>query len=152
MPGFSGKFHHQVDSKGRLMLPSELRAVLQTNYNNNNTLYITLSATDKCLHIYPLEEWQHLQDKVRSLPPSKKSVKYFMRRVIASAHECELDKQGRILIPVDLREDANINGETVVVGQIDKIEVWNRAEWDKLFDPENIDISAYEAELAEMGL
>ncbi|NOY65612.1 MAG: division/cell wall cluster transcriptional repressor MraZ [Nitrospirae bacterium] len=152
MPGFSGKFHHQVDSKGRLMLPSELRTVLQTNYNNNNTLYITLSATDKCLHIYPLEEWQRLQDKVRSLPPSKKSVKYYMRRVIASAHECELDKQGRILIPVDLREDASINGETVVVGQIDKIEVWNRAEWDKLFDPENIDISAYEAELAEMGL
>ncbi len=151
MPGFSGKYYHNVDSKGRLMLPSELRTILHKNYNNN-TVYITLSATDKCLHIYPLEEWQRLQEKVRNLPPSKKSVKYFKRRVIASAHECELDRQGRVLIPVELREDAKINGETVVVGQIDKIEIWNRAEWDKLFDPEEVDIEAYEAELAEMGL
>ncbi len=151
MPGFLSKFYQKVDEKGRLLIPSKLRSILQKNYNSN-TLYITLAAFDKCLHVYPLEEWQKLEEKVRGLPRSKKSVKYFTRRVIASAHECELDKQGRILIPADLREDANINGEITIVGSIDKIELWNRTEWDRVQDPANIDAEAYEAELAEMGL
>lgn len=150
MPGFSGKYYYTVDPKGRIMLPAPFRTVLFSNYSTK--IYVTNAAFDTCLLLYPLEEWQRLGEKVRSLPQMKEPVKYFLRKVIASAQECELDKQGRILIPATHREDAQINGEVVVVGQIDKIELWNRKEWDAAIDPSKIDRKAYEAELAGMGI
>lgn len=150
MPGFSGKYYNTVDSKGRVMVPASFRSILQSNYSNK--LYVTNAAFDRCLLIYPLEEWQRFEEKVRALPQMKESVRYLMRRVIASAHECELDKQGRLLIPVSLREDANINGEIVVVGQIDKIELWNRQEWEAVIDPTKVDRKAFEEDLASLGI
>ena len=150
MPGFSGKYYYSVDSKGRVMIPAPFRAILQSNYGNK--LYITNAMFDKCLLLYPIDEWQRVEEKVRSLPQHNRSVRLYMRRVIASAQECELDKQGRLLIPSSLREDAKINGEVVVVGQIDKIELWNKKEWDKAIDISEIDREAFEKELAELGL
>jgi MraZ protein len=80
------------------------------------------------------------------------AVKYFLRRVIASVLECEIDKQGRVLIPASHRDDAGINGEVVIVGQLDKIEIWDKAAWDAVTDPKNVDAKAYETVLAGYGL
>jgi MraZ protein len=150
VPGFSGKYYNSVDSKGRVIIPAPFRNILLSNYSTR--LFVTNAAFDKCLLIYPAEEWQRFVEKVRQLPQMKRSVRWVMRRVVASAHECELDKQGRLLVPSALREDAGLNGEIVVVGQIDKIELWSREEWDKEMDLAKVDRESYEEELALLGL
>ena len=89
---------------------------------------------------------------VRLKPRSDEAIKLFMRRVIASAVEVDMDKQGRVLIPAAHRDDARINTDVVVVGQIEKIEIWDRNEWDSLFDPVKIDKKFIEEKLAAYGL
>ncbi|MCL0074611.1 division/cell wall cluster transcriptional repressor MraZ [Thermodesulfovibrionales bacterium] len=150
MTSFLGKHYHTLDPKGRIIIPVPLRNIISRKYSNK--LYITNAAFDRCLHIYPLEEWGILEEKVRSLPKMEESVKYFLRRVIASAVECEVDKQGRILIPYEQRQDAGINGDVVIVGQLDKIEIWDRSGWDDVTDPEKVDVKTYESVLAGYGL
>ena len=150
MPSFSGKYYYTVDLKGRIIVPAPFREMLSSNYSSK--LYITNAPFDKCLYIYPLEEWNKLQDQVRTKPRSDEAIRFFMRRVIASAVEVEMDKQGRILVPVALREDAHINSNVVLAGQIERIELWDRNEWDDLFDPEKIDRKSIEEKLAAYGL
>ena len=150
MPAFSGKYYYTIDPKGRVIIPSPFREIIFTNYNTK--LYITNDVFDKCLHIYPQEEWSKLEEKVRPLPKSQEEVKFFMRRVIASAQEVELDKQGRILVPAAHRQDAALNAEIVIVGQIDKIELWDRKEWDAVNDPSRLDKKVVAEKLAAYGL
>jgi MraZ protein len=150
VPSFSGKYYYTVDPKGRIIIPAPFREIISSNYSTK--LYITNDPFERCLCIYPLEEWNKLQDLVRTKPKSDKAIKYFRRRVIASAVEIEMDKQGRILIPVALREDANINTNVVIVGQIESIEIWNRDEWDSLSHPLRVDKEAIEAGLTTHGL
>ena len=150
MPAFSGKYYYSVDPKGRVIIPSPFREIISTNYNTK--LYITNDVFDKCLHVYPQEEWSRLEEKVRLLPKTQEEVKFFMRRVIASAQEVELDKQGRILIPAAHREDAGLNSDIVIVGQIEKIELWDRREWDAVNDPSRLDKKVVAEKLAAYGL
>ena len=151
MSSFLGKYYYSLDPKGRIIIPAPLRDIIFKKYNNSK-LYITNAAFDKCLHIYPLEEWNRLEAKIGTLPRMEEAVKYFLRRVIASVLECEIDKQGRVLIPVSHREDAGINGEVVIVGQLDKIEIWDKAEWNAVTDPKKVDAKAFETVLAGYGL
>ena len=150
MSAFSGKYYYTIDPKGRVIIPSPFREIIFTNYSTK--LYITNDVFDKCLHIYPQEEWSKLEEKVRPLPKSQEEVKFFMIRVIASAQEVELDKQGRILVPAAHRQDAALNGEIVIVGQIDKIELWDRKEWDAVNDPSRLDKKVVAEKLAAYGL
>jgi MraZ protein len=150
MPAFSGKYYYAVDPKGRIIIPAPFREIVTSNYSSK--LYITNAPFDKCLYIYPMEEWNKLQDQVRTKPRSDEAIRFFLRRVIASAVETEMDKQGRILVPAALREDANINSNVVMAGQIERIELWDRNEWDTLFDPAKIDRKTIEEKLAAYGL
>jgi len=150
MPSFSGTHYYTIDQKGRLIIPAPFREIISANYSTK--LYIVNAAFDRCLHIYPLEEWSKFEEKVRALPKMDEAVKFLMRRVIGSAVESEMDKQGRVLIPASLRENSGISGEIVIVGQIEKIEIWDRKEWDSLFDPSKIDKKAYEERLANYGV
>ncbi|MFN3395828.1 MAG: division/cell wall cluster transcriptional repressor MraZ [Thermodesulfovibrionales bacterium] len=150
MPAFSGKHYYNLEEKGRLIIPAPFREVLNSYYSPK--LYITNAFLDKCLYIYPYEEWAKLEEKVRALPNMLEEVRLYKRRVIASAQECSMDKQGRVLIPAALREDAGINGEVVIVGQIEKIEIWDRKEWDAAIDITKIDRKTVEERLASYGL
>lgn len=150
MPAFSGKYYYTVDPKGRIIIPAPFREIVASNYSSK--LYITNAPFDKCLYIYPMEEWNKLQEQVRTKPRSDEAIRFFLRRVIASAVETEMDKQGRILVPAALREDANINSNVVMAGQIERIELWDRNEWDTLFDPAKIDRKTIEEKLAAYGL
>ncbi|MCK5504163.1 MAG: division/cell wall cluster transcriptional repressor MraZ [Thermodesulfovibrionia bacterium] len=150
MPAFSGKYYYTVDPKGRIIIPSPFRKIISAHYNTK--LYVTNALFDHCLHIYPQEEWNRLEEKVRDLPKMDKDIKLFKRRVIASATECELDKQGRVLVPAALREDAGINGDIAIVGQIEKIELWNRKDWDAVIELAGIDQESVEEKLANYGL
>jgi MraZ protein len=150
VPAFSGKYYYTVDLKGRIIIPAPFREIITINYSSK--LYITNAPFDKCLYIYPMEEWNKLQDQVRAKPRSDEAIRFFLRRVIASAVEIEMDKQGRVLVPAALREDANINSNVVMAGQIERIELWDRSEWDLLFDPSKIDRRAIEEKLSSYGL
>ena len=151
MTSFLGKYYYTLDPKGRIIIPAPLRETLSKKYTSTK-LYITNSAFDKCLSIYPLDEWNKLEEKIRQIPKMDEAVQYFLRRVIASAIECEPDKQGRILIPYEHRQDAGINSEVVLVGQVDMIEVWDKTLWDSVTDPSKIDAKAFKSTLAGYGL
>lgn len=150
MPAFSGKYYYTLDPKGRFIIPAPFREIISSNYNPK--LYIVNDIFDKCLHIYPQEEWSKIEEKVRQLPKTQEEVKIFMRRVISSAQEIEVDKQGRVLIPAAHREDAGLKSEMVIVGQVEKIELWDRAEWDLVNDISRIDKKAVAEKLAAYGL
>ena len=117
---FRGSFEHTVDSKGRVSVPSRFREIIAERYEGK--LVLTMDF-DKCITVYPLEEWERFEEKVRQLPQMQKEVKDFMRTVFSTATECELDKQGRILIPPALRAGAGISKSVMVVGIIGKMEI-----------------------------
>lgn len=150
LPAFSGKYYYSVDSKGRIIIPAPFREIISIHYSQK--IYVTNAPFDRCLYVYPSEEWNKLQELVRLKPRSDEAIKLFMRRVIASAVEVDMDKQGRVLIPAAHRDDARINTDVVVVGQIEKIEIWDRNEWDSLFDLKKIDKKITEEKLAAYGL
>lgn len=151
MSSFYGKYYYTLDAKGRIIVPAPLRDVIFKAYDNPK-LYITGAPFDKCLDVYPLAEWSNLVEKLKKLPKTEEAVKYFLRRVIAPAIECEIDKQGRILVPYEHRQDAGINSDVVIVGLLDRVQLWDRIEWDAVTDPKKIDAKAYEAALTGYGL
>ena len=150
MPAFSGKYYYTVDPKGRLIIPAPFRDIITAHYSAK--LYVTNALFDKCLHIYPEPVWEELADRVTKLPSMKKSVRLFQRKVMSSAIPIELDKQSRVLIPQAHREDAGINGDVVVVGLGNKIELWNKGLWDLAIDETQFDRDEVENELSIYGL
>lgn len=123
---FRGSFEHTVDVKGRVSVPSKFRDIIADRYDGRLVLAMDF---DRCLTVYPLEEWEKLEEKIKTLPMMQKEVKEFARFFFSSASECDLDKQGRILIPAAHREHANIAKNVMLVGIIDKIEVWDVKSW-----------------------
>jgi len=150
VPAFSGKYYYTLDPKGRVIIPAPFREIISSNYNPK--LYVVNDIFDNCLHIYPQEEWSKLEEKVRTLPKMDEDVKLFIRKVIGSAQEVEIDKQGRILVSAAQREDAGLNSDIVIVGQLDKIDLWDRKEWDSVNDLSRIDKKATAEKLAAYGL
>ncbi len=150
MSGFSGKHYNSLDPKGRLIVPAPFRETLSTNHSSK--LIITNDVFDRCLSAYPVDEWQKLIEKVNQMPQTSDAVKYFMRRVIGSAIECEIDKQGRILVSAALRADASLESEVVLLGLSSRIEIWNRNEFEGVADPSKIDRKAFKEEFGNLGL
>ena len=91
---------------------------------------ILTKGMDKCLYIYSMPEWENFKQKLSALPQSDQNSRQFVRNFYVNAIECEIDKQGRIVISQDLREYAGIEKELITVGVLDKIEVWSKSEWD----------------------
>lgn len=151
MSAFLGKYYYTLDQKGRIIIPAPLREIIFNKYSNSK-LYITNAPFDKCLDIYPFDEWNRLIEKLRLLPQTSDSVEFYQRRVIASASECEIDKQGRILIPYEQRLDAEINTDVVIVGMLNRIQVWDKSKWIEITDPSKIDVKAFKSELSSYGL
>jgi len=124
---FRGSFEHTVDTKGRVSVPSRFRDIIAERYEGKLVLAMDY---DKCLTVYPLEEWEKLEAKISALPMMKQEVKDFTRFFFSSATECELDKQGRILIPPAHRAHAAIAKNVVLVGIINKLEIWDSEAWE----------------------
>lgn len=121
---FIGEYSHNLDAKGRLILPAKFRASLGERC-------ITTRGLDHCLFVFPLEEWKVLEQKLRGLPLTKKEARAFSRFFFSGATECEIDGQGRILIPQSLREYALITREVAVIGVSTRIEIWAGERWDE---------------------
>jgi MraZ protein len=123
---FRGSFEHSVDSKGRVSVPAKFRDIIAERYEGKLVMTMDL---DRCVTIYPLEEWERVEEKIRNVPQMQKEVKDYMRFIFSAATESDLDRQGRILIPSGLREHAGISKSVVVVGIINKFEIWDKATW-----------------------
>lgn len=128
----TGEYEHTLDAKGRLFIPARLRDEL------GNVFYVTLSM-DRCLSAYSGESWQAFSDKVNAMPYVKQRK---MRPLFAFAARCELDGQGRVLLPQNLREYAGLEKDVAIVGCNNHAEVWDAARWRELnaaeSTPENI--------------
>lgn len=120
---FLGEHQHIVDKKGRLIIPSSFREGLGEKF-------ILTKGLDTCLFIYPMDEWKILEQKMRALPMTRSDARAFTRFFFSGAAECEIDKQGRILVPANLREYAGIEKDVVVIGVSFRVEIWNRERWE----------------------
>lgn len=150
MPDFSGKHYKSLDVKGRLIIPAPFREILSSSHSSK--LIITNEVFDKCLSAYPVDEWEKLIDKVNQLPQTSDAVKYFMRRVIGSAVGSEIDRQGRVSVSPALRVDAGLNGEVVLLGLGNRIEIWEKNQLEGVADPAKIDKQAFKEEFTNLGL
>lgn len=119
---FMGEFQHNIDSKGRLIVPSKVREDLGDKF-------IVTRGMDGCLFGYPLEEWRVLEDKMKEMPLSKKEARTFVRFFYSAATECEIDKQGRINVPSNLRTYAQLEKACVIIGVSNRIEIWSEERW-----------------------
>jgi MraZ protein len=150
MSDFSGKHYKSLDAKGRLIIPAPFREILSSSHSSK--LIITNEVFDKCLCAYAVDVWQQLIDRVSQLPQTSDAVKYYMRRVIGSAVESEIDRQGRVLVSPALRVDSGLNGEVVLLGLGNRIEIWDKTELEGVADPSKIDTKAFKEEIAGLGL
>ena len=115
---FMGEYNHTVDTKGRLIIPSKFREQLGEEF-------IVTKGLDGCLFVFPQDEWQAFEEKLRTLPLTQKGARQF----VAGATPCELDKQGRILLPATLREFAGLDKDVVLAGMLNRIEIWSKDKW-----------------------
>ena len=125
---FMGEYNHTIDAKGRLIIPSKFRELLGEEF-----------VLTKGLSIYPMDEWKAFEEKLRALPLTNKNARTFTRFFVAGATNCELDKQGRILVPQTLREFAGLEKDVVLTGNLNRIEVWSKEKWSENCDYDDMD-------------
>ena len=119
---FIGEYHHSIDEKGRLTIPSKLRDELGEHF-------ILTRGLDGCLFIYPNDEWNNVISKYKELP-NVKEARNFMRFFLSGATNQELDKQGRINIPSPLINYANLIKDCIIIGVNDRLEIWSKENWE----------------------
>ncbi len=122
MSSFKGRYAYSVDSKGRINIPAKLRKSLSPEANDT---FVITRGFEQCLFAYPLDEWNKLEHTIRSLSPSNPQHRFFVRTLLQWATEAQLDGQARIIIPQDLLKFAGIENEVLIVGVLERIEVWN---------------------------
>lgn len=140
---FRGEYNHTIDDKGRLIIPSRFRYELGESF-------VLTRGLDGCICIYPQNEWDLLEDKLRELPLTNRNSRLVTRFLVGGAVNCELDKQGRILIPAPLREHAGLTKDVVLVGTLERIEIWDKARWNETcsFD----DVEAIAESISDCGI
>ena len=139
---FTGEYSHSVDTKGRVIVPAKFREAL------GDTFVITMGF-DGCLSMYPNDEWMTFVEKLKSLPEGRKDVRQLLRFFLAKATTCEVDKQGRVLIPIKLREYADLVKDIVFTGSLSKVEIWSKERWDEC---QFTDMDEISERLVEFGI
>lgn len=141
----TGEYIHSIDSKGRLIVPSKFREILGDDF-------VITKGLDGCLFLYPVDEWKVFEQKLRTLPLTNKNARTFTRFFLGSAVDGTLDKQGRVLISSALRSFAGLDKEVVLVGVLERVEIWDKAKWDEnnAVVEENMDDIA--SQMEELGL
>ena len=125
-----GEFAHNIDRKGRLIMPAKFREELGERVVVNRGL-------DGCLNVYTMDQWDAEYKKVSGLDGNKKEVRMFQRLFLAKASEIELDSQGRILIPATLVKTAGLEKEGLIIGVANQIEIWAKEKWEALEEMES---------------
>lgn len=142
---FMGEYLHTIDGKGRLIIPAKFR-------ENLGEQFIATKGLDHCLFVYPQAEWQQLEEKLRALPFTQSDVRAFVRFFFSGATECELDKQGRILLPANLREYAKMEKDVVLVGVSSRVEIWSQTLWEDYSRLAEADYDTAAQSLVNLGI
>jgi MraZ protein len=135
---FIGEYQHNMDMKGRVAIPAKFRNKLSGGA-------VVTRGLDKCLFLFSTEEWDKLAEKIISLPLTQSNSRAFSRLMLAGASDCEIDAQGRILVPDYLRKYAGLEKEVIVAGLYNRAEIWDKAGWNKY----KTDTEARSEEIAE---
>ena len=122
-----GEYHHNIDEKGRLIIPSKFREEIGNSF-------VVTRGLDGCLFVYSLVEWEKIIAKLKKLPFTKKDARTFTRFFLASATVCEFDRQGRINLVNSLIEYADLQKECVIIGVNDRLEIWSLDKFDNLME------------------
>ena len=138
-----GEYEHSLDAKSRLIMPAKLRQDIGDKF-------ILTKGLDGCLFAFSQEEWLNFENKLKSLPLSDKNSRNFVRFFLSGATECEIDKQGRFLIPNNLKVAASLDKETIIIGVGTRIEIWNKDIWNKL--DENISADDIAQNMSMIGI
>ena len=117
-----GEYEHTIDSKGRISMPAKLR-------KDMGDTFVLTKGLDGCLFAFSGQEWVNFETKLKSLPLSDKNARNFVRFFLAGATECEIDKQGRFLIPNNLRKAASLDKDVVIIGGGTRLEIWDKTIW-----------------------
>ena len=141
---FIGEYQHALDSKNRMIVPSKLREEL------GNKFVIT-KGLDGCLYAYPQDEWKNLEEKMKNLPLTNRDARSFVRFFFAGACEIEMDKQGRGLIPQNLKEYAGIEKEIVSIGVLTRVEIWSKEKWQE-YNDSNVDFESIAEKMSDLGI
>ncbi len=128
---FYGEHDHTIDRKGRLIIPSRFRQVLKEHYGDR---CVVTRGLDRCLFLFPEDEWRTQESKFRALSFTKQEARRFNRFYFSGAVELSFDRQGRVLIPPYLKEYASIKRDVVLVGVSNRIEIWDKEEWKKFYE------------------
>lgn len=142
---FIGEYQHTLDPKNRVIMPSKFREKLGDSF-------VMTKGLDNCLFIYSSNEWSIVEDKLKSLPMTNKDARAFVRFFFAGACECELDKQGRIVMPTNLKDYARIDKELVIIGVSTRIEIWSKEEWNKFNNDANISYEDVAEKMSLLGI
>ncbi len=146
---FRGSFEHAIDDKGRLSIPARYREVLKRR--RERALVLIDPLFDACIAAYPIKSWQQIEQSLLGRGSSDKRFRDYARLISARAVESPIDTQGRILIPPQLRGRADLRRDVMIVGVLDKVEIWSKERWDQ-FIAEQRDPEDYAAKLAELGI
>lgn len=141
---FIGEYQHAIDVKNRMIIPSKFRDYLGDKF-------VVTKGLDNCLYAYPMDEWSNLEQKLKSLPLSNKDARAFVRFFFSGAVECELDKQGRFVVPMNLIEYANIKKEIVIIGVSTRFEIWSRENWEE-YNSSNMDFDEISEKMSQLGI
>lgn len=142
---FMGKDYNSIDAKNRMIIPAKHR-------NELGFSCVLTKGIDKCLYIYTMESWTNFMEKLSRLPSSDPDARAFIRHFYSNAVECEVDKNGRITLPQELREYAEIEKDLVTVGVLDKIEVWSRKEWNNEENGTQLPAAVIATKMVEYGI
>ena len=140
---FSGEFQHSLDAKGRVIIPAKFREQLGEKF-------IVTKGLDQSLFVFSGSEWEKFYEKLSTLPMNNPNTRAFSRRFLAGAVECEPDKQGRVLLPPNLREYAGITGDVTITGSGNKAEIWSTEVWNQYVD--GIDADEIANNMGELGI
>ncbi len=121
-----GEYKHNLDTKGRIIVPSKFRELLDEQF-------VITRGLDRCLFAYTVDEWSRIEEKLKALPLTKKDARKFTRLFFSGATNVEIDKQGRINIPQNLREYAGLLKDCTVIGVSSRIEIWDSAAWEDFY-------------------
>lgn len=142
---FMGKDYNSIDAKNRMIIPAKHR-------NELGLTCVLTKGIDLCLYIYTMKSWEDFMEKLSKLPSSDPDARAFIRHFYSNAVECEVDKNGRITLPQELREYAEIEKDLVTVGVLDKIEIWSRKQWDNEANSTQLPPSEFAKKMVEYGI
>ena len=144
---FIGEYEHSLDAKGRVIMPAKFR-----EEDGIGEKFIVTKGLDGCLFAYSKIEWNNFEEKLKALPLTNKNARDFVRFFLSGAIECEIDKQGRFLIPGNLRTYATLEKEIIIIGVGTRIEIWNKDAWQKYSSDENISAGEIAENMTMLGI